>query len=106
MIDVVKRRRPRLNTTIGGWTLAVIHEVAKEKGLPNPGVTVDFIVKDWVTGQQAALLAARPAEPAGELSQALAHRSVAVVEPYRSVATPRPAVQPLEIVGMEHDRQE
>jgi hypothetical protein len=57
-----KRRRPRISATIGGYTAAVIAQVAKDKGLPNPGVTVDYIVKEWVDMKKAD--APRITEPA------------------------------------------
>lgn len=54
MYEQPKRKRPRISTTIGGYTAAVIAQVAKDKGLPNPGVTVDYIVKEWIDMKKAA----------------------------------------------------
>jgi hypothetical protein len=59
---IPNRKRPVLHTTIGDYTLAILAQVAKEVALPNYGVTVDYIVNDWVELKRAALQAAAPAE--------------------------------------------
>ena len=55
-----KRNRPQLSTTIAGDTQAVLSQVAKEVALPNPGVTIDYIVNDWLSLKRAAIQAAAP----------------------------------------------
>ena len=55
-----KRNRPRLNTTIGARTMAIIRTVAKEQAFSSPGGVVDFVVNDWAKLKQAALRAAAP----------------------------------------------
>ena len=56
------RKRPILHTTVGDYTLAVLAQVAKEVALPNYGVTVDYIVNDWVALKRAALQHTAPVE--------------------------------------------
>lgn len=56
------RNRPVLHTTVRDYTLAVLAQVAKEVALPNYGVTVDYIVNDWVEMKKRALQSAAPAE--------------------------------------------
>lgn len=56
-----KRNRPVLHTTVGDYTLAVLAQVAKDVALPNYGITVDYIVNDWVGLKQQAIAAAAPA---------------------------------------------
>jgi hypothetical protein len=56
------RKRPVLHTTIGENTLAILTQVAKDIAMPNYGVTVDFIVNDWVNLKRSVIQAAAPAE--------------------------------------------
>jgi hypothetical protein len=56
------RKRPVLHTTIGDRTLAILTEVAKDIAMPNYGVTVDYIVNDWVEMKKRAIHAAAPAD--------------------------------------------
>lgn len=58
-----KRKRPVLHTTIGDYTLAVLAQVAKDVALPNYGVTVDYIVADWVGLKRHAIAMATPSNP-------------------------------------------
>ena len=60
------RRRPRLNTTVAGDTLKTLNQVAADANLPNPGVTLDFIVNDWVRLKRSAIEAAGAACPQPE----------------------------------------
>jgi hypothetical protein len=55
------RKRPVLHTTIGERTMKVLEEVTKEVALPSYGVTVDYIVNDWVVLKKLELKAAAPA---------------------------------------------
>ncbi len=55
-----KRNRPRISTTIGARTQAIIHMVAKEQALQTPGASLDYIVNDWARLKQAALNQAHP----------------------------------------------
>jgi hypothetical protein len=55
-----KRNRPRISSTIAVNTQAIIAQVAKDLALPNPGVTVDYIVNDWVALKRAHIAAAAP----------------------------------------------
>jgi hypothetical protein len=57
-----RRRRPRISITISGHTLAVIAQVAKDRALPNPGVTIDYIINDWIASKRAANEAVRVPE--------------------------------------------
>jgi hypothetical protein len=56
------RKRPVLHTTVGDYTLAVLAQVAKDIAMPNYGVTVDYIVNDWVEMKKRAIQTAAPAE--------------------------------------------
>jgi hypothetical protein len=56
------RKRPVLHTTIGENTLVILQQVAKDIAMPNYGVTVDYIVNDWVGLKRSAIQAAVPAE--------------------------------------------
>lgn len=56
------RKRPVLHTTIGNNTLAILNQVAKDIARPNYGVTIDYIVNDWVSLKKSLLHAAAPAE--------------------------------------------
>jgi hypothetical protein len=60
MIKQPKRNRPRISTTIGARTQAIIHMVAKEQALSTPGTALDYIVNDWTHFKQAAIRAAAP----------------------------------------------
>lgn len=60
MQEIYVRRRPRLNTTVAGDTLRTLNQVGKDTGLPNPGVTLDYIVTDWKRLKRAALEASAP----------------------------------------------
>ena len=64
MTNHTKQRRVRMNTTIAGYTQAMIFQVAKDLALPNPGVTIDFIVNDWLNLKR--LVDGDDAQPAGE----------------------------------------
>ncbi len=55
-----QRKRPVINTTIAGYTQAVIAQTAKDLALPNTGVTLDFIVNDWTNLKRLAIAAAAP----------------------------------------------
>jgi hypothetical protein len=56
------RKRPVLHTTIGEQTLAILTQVAKDIAMPNYGVTIDYIVNDWVVIKQTAIQAATPVD--------------------------------------------
>jgi hypothetical protein len=56
----VIRRRPRLSATVAADTLTTLALVCDETGLPNVGVTIDYVVTDWKRLKSAALLAAAP----------------------------------------------
>jgi hypothetical protein len=53
-----KRSRPRISTTISERTFAILVQVAKDTALPNPGVTMDYIINDWVALKRMAIRAA------------------------------------------------
>lgn len=65
MENKTQRRRPRISTTIAGETLKSLNETAEDTGLPNLGVAIDYVVKDW-----------------GKLKEALGRTSIAVTERY------------------------
>ena len=55
-----KRNRPRISSTIAVNTQAIIAQIGKELALPNPGVTIDYIVNDWVALKRVHIAAAAP----------------------------------------------
>ena len=55
-----KRNRPRISSTIAVNTQAIIAQIGKQLALPNPGVTIDYIVNDWVALKRVAIAAAAP----------------------------------------------
>jgi hypothetical protein len=59
----VIRRRPKLSATVAAETLTALNVVARETGLPNVGVAIDYVVKDWNRLKRQALPEAEP-EPA------------------------------------------
>lgn len=48
------RRRPRLNTTVAAETLATLDQVRRDAGLPNVGVTIDYMANDYQRRQRTA----------------------------------------------------
>lgn len=56
----VIRRRPKMSTTVAKETIHDLMLVCAETGLPNVGVTIDYVVKDWKRLKAAALQAAAP----------------------------------------------
>ena len=55
-----KRNRPRISSTIAVNTQAIIAQIGKQLALPNPGVTIDYIVNDWVALKRVHIAAAAP----------------------------------------------
>ena len=56
----VIRRRPRLSATVAADTLNTLNLICRETGLPNVGVTIDYVVTDWKRLKSAALQGAAP----------------------------------------------
>jgi hypothetical protein len=62
------RKRPVLHTTIGENTLVILTQVAKDIAMPNYGVTVDYIVNDWVVLKQTAIDVATMGAPSDKIT--------------------------------------
>ena len=60
----VIRRRPRISATVAADTLTTLNLLCRETGLPNVGVTIDYVVTDWKRLKGTALQSAAPAESA------------------------------------------
>lgn len=56
----VIRLRPQLSTTVGADTLSTLNLLCRETGLPNVGVTIDYVVTDWKRLKQSAIQVAAP----------------------------------------------
>jgi len=54
----VQRQRPRISTTVSRDTLSLLSQIGRDTALSNMGITLDYIINDWVNLKRAALATA------------------------------------------------